>query len=160
MTFGSSYEPGYQGLQSHKRVRAAARLHVLVRTLVLQPNQCDFPTTATIMGSVGTHKLEGPPLGFIALDIHFTRPPGDPWNEETWPFPLLREYAEGSKEEQIVTRGKYDDAFLERFAAAGKRLADRGCVGIITSCGFLAMAQAEYAILSPVCMSRRTNFAA
>lgn len=98
------------------------------------------------MGSVGTHKLEAPPLGFIALDIHFTRPPGDPWNENTWPFPLLREYAEGSKEEQVVTQGKYDDAFLERFAAAGRKLADRGCVGVITSCGFLAMAQAEYVV--------------
>ncbi|KAI7150374.1 hypothetical protein KC344_g73 [Hortaea werneckii] len=119
-------------MDSSDSSRAAARLLVLVPTLVLQLHQCGFSAINTIMGSVRTHKLEGPPLGFIALDIHFTRPPGDPWNEDTWPFPLLREYAEGSKEEQVVTSGKYDDAFLERFAAAGKRLADRGCVGIIT----------------------------
>jgi hypothetical protein len=84
-----------------------------------------------------------PPLGFIAVDIHFSRPPGDPFNEQTWPFPLIREQAEGSTESQIVTNGEYDAAFIERFVDAGLKLAARGCVGIITSCGFLAMAQPE-----------------
>ncbi|CAI6097332.1 unnamed protein product [Clonostachys chloroleuca] len=83
------------------------------------------------------------PLGFIATDIHFPRPPGDPFNEQTWPFPLIREQARGSTESDIVTGTKYDDAFIERFVEAGKKLADRGCIGIITSCGFLAMAQNE-----------------
>jgi hypothetical protein len=82
-----------------------------------------------------------PPLGFIAVDVHFHRAPGDPFNEQTWPFPLIRERAAGSTEAQIVTNGEYDEEFIERFVEAGLRLATRGCVGIITSCGFLAMAQ-------------------
>lgn len=84
-----------------------------------------------------------PPLGFIAVECYFTRPPGDPWNEQTWPFPLIRERAEGSGESQLVTKGRYDHAFLDRFVDAGMRLAKRGCVGLITSCGFLAMAQPQ-----------------
>lgn len=84
-----------------------------------------------------------PPLGFISVDIHFHRPPGDAYNEHTWPFPLIREQAEGSTEKQIVTNKKYDAEFIDRFVDAGMRLARRGAVGILTSCGFLAMAQSE-----------------
>ena len=87
-----------------------------------------------------------PPLGFIAVECFFTRPPGDPWNEETWPFPLIKEMASGSSASQLVTGTEYDDAFLGRFVEAGLKLAEKGCVGIITSCGFLAMAQ-------PLCVS-------
>lgn len=91
-----------------------------------------------------------PPLGFIALDIHFSRPPGDAWNARTWPFPLIQIQAEGSTADQVVTSGMYDDAFIERFVQAGLKLADRGCVGIITSCGFLAMAQPQLAARLPI----------
>ncbi|VUC35934.1 unnamed protein product [Clonostachys rosea] len=94
-----------------------------------------------------------PPLGFIATDIHFPRPPGDPFHEQTWPFPLIREQARGSTESDIVTGTKYDDAFIERFVEAGKKLADRGCIGIITSCGFLAMAQNELSARIPIPIS-------
>ncbi|KAF2164938.1 hypothetical protein M409DRAFT_24839 [Zasmidium cellare ATCC 36951] len=91
-----------------------------------------------------------PPLGFIEVECFFTRPPGDPWNEQTWPFHLLRERATGSTADQLVTNGHYDQAFLDRFVAAGLRLAERGCVGIITSCGFLAMAQPQLAERLPI----------
>ncbi|KAF6808379.1 aspartate racemase protein [Colletotrichum plurivorum] len=91
-----------------------------------------------------------PPLGFIAIDLDIHRPPGDPYNERTWPFPLIREMADGSRVSQVVTSEKYDLAFIDRFAEAGLRLVARGCVGIITSCGFLAMAQAELASRLPV----------
>lgn len=84
-----------------------------------------------------------PPLGFISVDVHFPRPPGDPFNPQSWPFPLIHERAEGSTESQIVTGGKYDDALIDRFVDAGMRLAERSCVGIITSCGFVVMAQDE-----------------
>ncbi|KAL3293192.1 aspartate racemase protein [Colletotrichum asianum] len=84
-----------------------------------------------------------PPLGFISIDLDIHRPPGDPYNEKTWPFPLIREMAEGSKVSQVVSSDQYDSAFIDRFVDAGLRLAARGCVGIITSCGFLAMAQAD-----------------
>lgn len=84
-----------------------------------------------------------PPLGFISLDIIIHRPPGDPFNTKTWPFPLIHEKARDTPESAVVTATMYDAAFLDRFVEAGQRLADRGAVGIITSCGFLAMAQSE-----------------
>ncbi|KAF2798715.1 hypothetical protein K505DRAFT_295997 [Melanomma pulvis-pyrius CBS 109.77] len=91
-----------------------------------------------------------PPLGFLAVEVTIHRPPGDPFNPQTWPFPLLHETVPGSTESQIVTKAQYDDAFIERFVAAGKRLAKKGAVGIITSCGFLAMAQQRLAERLPV----------
>ena len=84
-----------------------------------------------------------PPLGFLSLDIILHRPPGDPFNPETWPFPLIHEKARDTPESAVVTAAMYDDDFLERFVEAGRKLADRGAVGIIASCGFLAMAQPE-----------------
>ena len=82
-----------------------------------------------------------PPMGFLAVEVDIFRPPGDPYNEKTWPFPLIRETVTGTSESQIVTKDSYDDAFIERFVTAGLKLAERGAVGIITSCGFLALAQ-------------------
>lgn len=43
----------------------------------------------------------------------------------------------------VVTGQEYDEAFIARFVEAGQKLAAKGCVGIVTSCGFLAMAQPE-----------------
>ncbi|KAL1584469.1 hypothetical protein WHR41_06263 [Cladosporium halotolerans] len=91
-----------------------------------------------------------PPLGFIAIECFFTRPPGDPFTNETWNFPLIRELAVGTAESQVVTSSDYDDAFLDRFVDAGKTLADKGCVGLITSCGFLALAQSRLAARLPI----------
>ncbi|KAJ5512844.1 hypothetical protein N7463_002396 [Penicillium fimorum] len=85
-----------------------------------------------------------PPLGFISIDVILHRPPGDPFNKDTWPFPLIREKVDGSSEAQVVCVGPYDEVFINKFVEAGERLAKRGAVGIITSCGFLAMAQPEY----------------
>ncbi|KAK1534862.1 uncharacterized protein CCOS01_03614 [Colletotrichum costaricense] len=90
------------------------------------------------------------PLGFIAIEVDIHRPPGDPYNERTWPFPLIREMAEGSKVSQVVTSSSYDSTFIDRFVDAGLRLAARGCVGIITSCGFLALAQSELTARLPI----------
>ncbi|KAK1622625.1 hypothetical protein BDP81DRAFT_333936 [Colletotrichum phormii] len=91
-----------------------------------------------------------PPLGFIAIEVDIHRPPGDPYNDRTWSFPLIREMAEGSKVSQVVTSSSYDSTFIDRFVDAGLRLAARGCVGIITSCGFLALAQAELTARLPI----------
>lgn len=86
-------------------------------------------------------KASLPPIGFIAVECFFYRPAGDAFNENTWAFPLIRELAEGSKEGVLVSKADYDETFISNFVAAGKKLAERGAVGIITSCGFLAMAQ-------------------
>jgi len=85
-----------------------------------------------------------PPLGFLAVEIDIHRPPGDPFHERTWPFPIIRELVPGTSESQLVSSTAYDDAFLDRFATAAKRLAERGAVGVITSCGFLALAQTRH----------------
>jgi hypothetical protein len=82
-----------------------------------------------------------PPIGFIAVECFFYRPAGDAFSELTWNFPIIRELANGSKEDALVSKDDYNDEFIENFVAAGKRLADRGACGIITSCGFLAMVQ-------------------
>lgn len=86
-----------------------------------------------------------PPLGFISVDVDIERPVGDPFNEATWPFPLLRELAEGSQLNNIVTSEIYPEEFLVSIVSAGEKLRQRGCVGIITDCGFLAGAQKELA---------------
>ncbi|KAI8311167.1 hypothetical protein K4K61_012564 [Colletotrichum sp. SAR11_59] len=91
-----------------------------------------------------------PPIGFIAVQCFFYRPAGDAFNENTWAFPVIRELAEGSREDQLVTKVAYDDAFIDNFVAAGKKLAKRGAVGILTSCGFLAMAQPLLAERLPI----------
>lgn len=84
-----------------------------------------------------------PPLGFLAVEVNIHRPPGDPYNPRTWPFPLIHELVPGSRENQIVSKEAYDAEFISRFVNSGKNLAEKGCVGIITSCGFLAMAQRQ-----------------
>ncbi|GME53727.1 aspartate racemase protein [Neofusicoccum parvum] len=91
-----------------------------------------------------------PPLGFIAVELDFLRPPGDGKNERTWPFPLITRTAKGSQIGKLVTRGAYPSEFIDNFVDAGKWLADQGCVGLITSCGFLAMAQPELAARLPI----------
>ena len=96
--------------------------------------------------SIYTHIMESkdlPPLGFIAVACHFYRPPGDPFNDLTWPFPIIRKEAKGSVVTRIVTSEQYDSELIENFIEAGLELAKQGCVGIITSCGFIAMAQPE-----------------
>lgn len=90
---------------------------------------------------MGSDKL--PPLGFIAVELDFLRPPGDGKNTRTWPFPLITRTAKGSQIGKLVTQTSYPADFIDQFVEAGQWLADQGCVGIITSCGFLAMAQPE-----------------
>lgn len=103
---------------------------------------------AAAQGSTPATEARLPPLGFIAIECFFTRPSGDPFNQKTWQFPILHELAIGTAESQVVTSQDYDDNFLDRFVAAGQVLADRGCVGLITSCGFLALAQSRCVAMS------------
>ncbi|KAF7672886.1 hypothetical protein GT037_008837 [Alternaria burnsii] len=90
------------------------------------------------------------PLGFLAIQVDIHRPPGDPFNCRTWSFPLIHELVEDSGEAKIVTKDPYDDDLLARFVRAGISLAERGAVGLITSCGFLALAQDRLASQLPI----------
>ncbi|ODV94524.1 hypothetical protein PACTADRAFT_50403 [Pachysolen tannophilus NRRL Y-2460] len=83
------------------------------------------------------------PLGAICLDytddIH--RPPGDPLNEESFSFPLVHEMVSNATLWKIVQSEPYTDEFLQYFVDACEKLAEKGAIGIITSCGFLAQVQ-------------------
>lgn len=86
---------------------------------------------------------ERPPLGFLATEINFHRPPGDGFNNRTWLFPLIQQVAKGSLLVQLVSKDEYPEDFIENFVKALEILIAKGCVSITTSCGFLAMARPE-----------------
>lgn len=81
------------------------------------------------------------PLGLIVSSMNICRVPGDVGNVHTFDFPVIQVTAKDSLMVRMVSDGEYDEEFLNNFVQAGKELVDRGAVGIITSCGFLANAQ-------------------
>ncbi len=89
-----------------------------------------------------------PPLGILILDTRFPRVPGDVGNPATWPFPVRYAVVRHASPERVV-RGNAR-GLVEAFAAAGRALATEGAVGIITTCGFLALHQRELAQALPV----------
>ncbi len=82
-------------------------------------------------------------LGILTLDTHFPRIPGDIGAPETFAFPVRIVAVRGADVEGVVHRR--DPALLARFAGAARNLADAGCAGIATTCGFLARWQRELA---------------
>lgn len=90
------------------------------------------------------------PLGILMLDTRFPRIEGDVGNPASFPFPVIFERLDGIGPADAVwaapDRGRIHRA-LERHA---RRLAAEGAVGIATSCGFLALFQAELAAVSPI----------
>lgn len=93
-----------------------------------------------------------PPLGALCLDytddIH--RPPGDPLNPESFHFPLIHETIHNATLWKVVNSQEYPEEFIQSIADACKRLAERGAVGVITSCGFLAQIQKKIAGRIPI----------
>ncbi|GMF99996.1 unnamed protein product [[Candida] boidinii] len=83
------------------------------------------------------------PLGALCLDytddIH--RPPGDPLNELSYHFPVIHEQVKQGTLWNIVNSNAFSDEFLQNFIDACQKLEERGAIGIITSCGFLAQVQ-------------------
>jgi hypothetical protein len=84
-----------------------------------------------------------PSLGIIMLDTSFERPPGDVGNTRTWPFPTLYQTVRGATARKVVSGD--DSDLLEGFVAAAEALTEKGAVGLITSCGFLAAHQGALA---------------
>lgn len=91
---------------------------------------------------------ERPALGVLMLDNRFERYAGDLGNPMTFDIPVLYAKVAGATTQAITTIK--DDAFLEPFVAAALDLVARGADGIITSCGFLAIYQKEFAARLPV----------
>ncbi|HTQ01989.1 MAG TPA: aspartate/glutamate racemase family protein [Casimicrobiaceae bacterium] len=82
-------------------------------------------------------------LGILTLDTAFPRLRGDVGSPETFPFPVRYATVPGSHVEDVVHLAR--DDLLPKFVAAAQRLVDEGCVGIATTCGFLARWQSELA---------------
>ena len=82
-------------------------------------------------------------LGILMLDTRFPRIPGDVGNPATWPFEVEYAVIPGATPQAIVCE---DTApFVEAFVAEGARLVARGCAGIATTCGFLALIRPQLA---------------
>lgn len=95
-----------------------------------------------------TSSRERATLGILMLDNAFERYPGDIGTPTTFDFPVLFEKVPGAYTRAITTI--QDDAFLEPFTDAARRLVARGADGIATSCGFLAIYQKSLAARLPV----------
>lgn len=87
-------------------------------------------------------------LGLLTLDTAFPRIPGDVGAAETFPFPVRHAVVAGALVDDVVHRA--DDALFPQFVRAALTLADDGCIGIATTCGFLVRWQRELAAAVPV----------
>lgn len=79
----------------------------------------------------------GAKLGILMLDTQFPRILGDVGNADTWPFAVEYAVVPGATPQAIVC----DDIepFVQAFIDAGNRLVAKECIGIATTCGFLAL---------------------
>lgn len=75
------------------------------------------------------------------LDSRFPRFLGDVGNPRTWPFPVLYKVVEGASPDRVVKNAA--EGLLKPFLNAARELAEKGAIGITTSCGFLAPYQSE-----------------
>jgi len=82
-------------------------------------------------------------LGILALDTSFPRIRGDVGCPATFDFPVKYATVQGADPEHVVHLGS--DAALPHFVRAAEGLIEEGCVGIATTCGFLARWQRELA---------------
>lgn len=91
-----------------------------------------------------------PPLGALCLDytddIH--RPPGDVIESSSYEFSVIKKCVRGANLWRIVNPSSFPEEFLQLFVEACQSLKNQGCIGIITSCGFLA--QIQYRLASEI----------
>jgi len=88
------------------------------------------------------------PLGILMLETGFARQPGDIGNPASFAFPVRFEVVRGAAAPRVVRDRA--EGLVEPFIAAGERLVERGAVGLMTSCGFLALHQRTLAAGLPV----------
>src|SRR5262249_29561807 len=82
-------------------------------------------------------------LGILALDTAFPRIRGDVGAADTFDFPVrIATVARASVDAVVHER---DEALLGEFVAQARKLAQAGCAGIVTTCGFLVRWQDELA---------------
>lgn len=90
------------------------------------------------------------PLGILMLDTRFPRIVGDIGNAETFPFPVIYQTLEGLGPSDAVAASPDRPRIRAVLAANARALAEKGAVGISTSCGFLALFQQALSMVSPV----------
>ena len=83
------------------------------------------------------------PLGILMLETRFPRILGDVGNPQTWPFPVRYGVVTGATPQAIVCEDI--DPFVQAFINKGRTLVAEGCVGIATTCGFLALIRPQLA---------------
>ena len=92
-------------------------------------------------------KDELPPLGALTLDytddIH--RPPGDVIMSISYDFPVIQQQVTNATLVNVVKSEQFDDDYINCYVEACNKLEDKGCIGIVTSCGFLAQIQDKLA---------------
>ncbi|MGZ5235833.1 MAG: aspartate/glutamate racemase family protein [Caldimonas sp.] len=82
-----------------------------------------------------------PTLGVVMLDTRFPRLRGDIGCAATFAFPVRYRVVKGALPHRVVV--ERDRSLLPPFIAAARALEAEGCSAIATSCGFLALFQAE-----------------
>ncbi|HET9045584.1 MAG TPA: aspartate/glutamate racemase family protein [Casimicrobiaceae bacterium] len=87
-------------------------------------------------------------LGILALETSFPRIAGDVGCAATFAFPVRIAVVKGASVDAVVHRAR--ELLLSDFIDAGRMLAAHGCLGIVTTCGFLARWQRELADAIPV----------
>jgi hypothetical protein len=90
------------------------------------------------------------PLGILILDTRFPRIEGDIGNPASFAFPVIYERLEGIGPADAVSANPDRVRLRAALERNARRLAERGAVGLSTSCGFLALFQAELAAVSPI----------
>jgi hypothetical protein len=95
---------------------------------------------------------ETPALGIIMLNTRFPRVVGDIGNPATFPFPVRYRIVEQATVDQVVRADGLSAALVDDFVAAAHELAAAGVAGLTTSCGFVAICQAELARRCPLPM--------
>lgn len=90
------------------------------------------------------------PLGILMLDTRFPRIEGDIGNPASFPFPVIYEQLQGIGPADAVSAAPDRPRIRMALEHNARRLADRGAVGVSTSCGFLALFQAELAAVSSI----------
>lgn len=113
--------------------------------MVLVAECVEYPETPDMSYYPAAEEL--PPLGALCLDytddIH--RPPGDVIVSESYSFPVIQQKIVGATLWKVVDPNEFSDEYFQYFVDACKTLQEKGCIGIITSCGFLAQIQSRLA---------------
>jgi Asp/Glu/hydantoin racemase len=91
----------------------------------------------------GGQNVFGFSVGILVLDTQFPRIPGDIGNAATFDFPVLYHRVAGASADRVVRHGRRE--LLPSFIEGARALEREGVRAITTSCGFLAMFQAEMA---------------